>query len=101
MGEPAWSKDEDGRPLGFKITEAGLAAIGLGSNETNGESRSTEAKDSEPAAPVSQARPGSKVESVVRLLSRENGASLAELMTVTGWQAHSTRAALTGLRKRG
>jgi hypothetical protein len=35
---------------------------------------------------------------VVELLSRESGATLAEL---TGWLPHTTRAALTGLRKKG
>jgi DNA-binding IclR family transcriptional regulator len=38
---------------------------------------------------------------VLTLLQREVGATLAELIEVTGWQAHTTRAALTGLRKKG
>jgi hypothetical protein len=46
-------------------------------------------------------RPTSKLAVVVALLSRSGGASLAELTTATGWLAHTTRAALTGLRKRG
>ena len=37
---------------------------------------------------------------MLRLLHRDNGASIAELRKVTGWQPHSVRAALTGLRKR-
>jgi hypothetical protein len=32
---------------------------------------------------------------------REGGAALAELNSVTGWLPQTTRAALTGLRKRG
>jgi hypothetical protein len=35
------------------------------------------------------------------MLSRQQGASLAEMMKATGWLPHSTRAALTGLRQRG
>lgn len=36
---------------------------------------------------------------VLALLARDDGATLSELMTATGWQAHSVRAVLTGLRK--
>jgi hypothetical protein len=35
------------------------------------------------------------------LLVREAGASIEELTGATGWQPHTTRAALTGLRKSG
>lgn len=35
------------------------------------------------------------------LLGRETGATIAEIVDATGWQAHSTRAMLTGLRKQG
>jgi hypothetical protein len=35
------------------------------------------------------------------LLVREAGASIEELTGSTGWQPHTTRAALTGLRKSG
>lgn len=38
---------------------------------------------------------------VRRLLSRKNGADLAALQDATGWQPHSVRAALSGLRKAG
>ena len=35
-----------------------------------------------------------------QLLAREGGASLDELTAATGWQPHSCRAFLTGLRKK-
>ena len=40
-----------------------------------------------------------KTDTVLRLLRRPNGASIAQLQKATGWQPHSVRAALTGLRK--
>ena len=40
-----------------------------------------------------------KIDTVLKLLRRDNGAAIAELQKVTGWQPHSVRAALTGLRK--
>jgi DNA-binding MarR family transcriptional regulator len=46
-------------------------------------------------------RPESKIARVIHLLGRDGGASLAELVTATGWQPHTMRAALTGLRKKG
>lgn len=44
--------------------------------------------------------PNTKIGTVIALLEREEGATLAELASVTGWQVHSIRAALTGLKKR-
>ena len=38
---------------------------------------------------------------MISLLSRQQGACLAEMMEATGWLPHTTRAALTGLRQRG
>jgi hypothetical protein len=45
--------------------------------------------------------PASKIGMVADLLRRKNGATLAELVAATGWLPHTTRAALTGLRKKG
>ena len=42
-----------------------------------------------------------KQAAILSLLRRAKGASIAELTSAIGWQAHSVRAALTGLRKRG
>lgn len=42
-----------------------------------------------------------KSESILKLISRPAGASLGALEKATGWQPHSVRAALTGLRKAG
>lgn len=38
---------------------------------------------------------------VLAALQRQDGATLDELMAATGWQAHSVRGFLSGLRKRG
>src|SRR5207342_2937392 len=54
-----------------------------------------------PGAPSPRARAGSKSSAVVALLQREQGATITELIEATGWQPHTTRAALTGLKKKG
>jgi len=46
-------------------------------------------------------KPPSKAAEVLALLQRPEGPSLAELVGATGWLPHTTRAALTGLRKKG
>ncbi len=43
----------------------------------------------------------SKISIVSDLLKRDQGASLDELVNATGWLPHTTRAALTGLKKKG
>ena len=42
-----------------------------------------------------------KADTIFDLVQRPTGASIAELTKATGWQPHSVRAALTGLRKKG
>ena len=42
-----------------------------------------------------------KTTAVLALLHRDKGATLTELVQATGWQPHTTRAMLTGLRKKG
>ncbi len=43
-----------------------------------------------------------KSHQIVSLLSRPNGASIAELVKVTSWQAHSVRGFMAGtLKKKG
>jgi Protein of unknown function (DUF3489) len=49
------------------------------------------------AAPVR----GGKTSAVIALLELDQGATLADLIAATDWLAHTTRAALTGLRKKG
>ena len=46
-------------------------------------------------------KPATKQAQLIALMQREQGATLAELVTATGWLPHTTRAALTGLRKKG
>lgn len=50
---------------------------------------------------TAQPKPESKTSQVIKLLKRKQGATLAEMVNATGWQKHTTRAALTGLRKKG
>jgi hypothetical protein len=43
----------------------------------------------------------SKADLVLSLLKRPEGATIGQLVAATGWLPHTTRAALTGLKKKG
>ncbi len=49
----------------------------------------------------SKAKSQTKAGAILSQLRRPSGATVAHLRKVTGWQAHSIRATLTGLRKQG
>lgn len=62
-------------------------------------------KKSPPNAPLSTdeaaANLPTKHQQVVALLSRDEGTNLEEMSTIANWLTHSTRAFLTGLKKKG
>jgi hypothetical protein len=53
------------------------------------------------AAPTPPARPAANSAIAKKLLARARGATIAEIQGATGWQPHSARAFLSGLRKAG
>ena len=54
-----------------------------------------------PTPPASPARPAANSVVAKKLLNRARGATIAEMQAATGWQPHSARAFLSGLRKAG
>ena len=46
-------------------------------------------------------KPATKKQQLIRMLSGKSGADVATISTKLGWQQHTTRAALTHLRKAG
>ena len=84
--------------IGAAITETGLTAIGVVVPGTMEQPAAAEAQMNT-VSPVPA--PPTKSALVLSLLRRGSGASLAELVDATGWLPHPTRAALTGLRKKG
>ena len=63
--------------------------------------RSASTLPSAPATVGAPTRQATKRDQVVALLSRDEGATLDQMIAATGWLPHTTRAALTGLRKAG
>ena len=117
--DPTWRRDkESGASYALKLTAAGAKAIAvedaaeksnaLANRDQAAISSKLDAKDARPAeamepgpAGPSAPRGGSKLARVIALLERDHGATIEELIAATGWLAHTSRAALTGLRKRG
>ena len=118
-GMPVWREDDDGRSISLMITRAGRDAIGVDEDEqikqaprsdkkpaTRSPSRSNgDGSKSSTSTPsrlnVASPRAGSKQALVTEMLGAKGGATLDALVNATGWLPHTTRAALTGLRKRG
>lgn len=55
----------------------------------------------DPTPAPAASRPRGKLGRVLDAVSTTDGATLAEIVVLTGWQPHTARAALTGLRRRG
>lgn len=54
------------------------------------------------AAPIAPSpKPPSKQQQLAALVVRDAGATLDQMIAATGWLPHTTRAALTGLKKKG
>jgi hypothetical protein len=74
------SKGSSGNTI-FSITKAGLHAIGI--------------------EPMSKPkREGSKQSVIVELMKRSEGATLAQMVEATGWQAHTVRGCMAGALKK-
>jgi hypothetical protein len=113
-GVPVWRRDDAGS-FALELTAAGLKAIAV-EDDSDEAGAPREAPQPLPKPDAIQAcghdvlgeqakaltpRAGSKLSQVIDLLQRLNGATILHLTEATGWLPHTTRAALTGLRKRG
>ena len=106
VADQVWRQDGETR-IGLLITEAGRIAIGIEPLEQSGSQQIGPACEpplsgsDRPLGDPSAFRAGSKQALVVSMLSSDNGASIDDLVKATIWLPHTTRAAITGLRKRG
>jgi len=85
--KPTWRVDGE-RRIGLVLTDEGMGAL------------DAPQPDADNGDVAISPRP-TKTAAVIALLDRPEGASLADLIAATGWLPHTTRAALTGLRKKG
>ena len=107
-GMAVWRRDDAiGQAYALKLTAAGAKAIAVDEGSAPNEARKEESPPTRRGEPAGAAfcpsapRDGTKLALAVGLIQRDHGATLAELVAATGWLPHTTRAALTDLRKRG
>ncbi len=91
-----WREDKTGRRFTLTITDAGLGALDSGPAKP-----APKRPKKRPGNEAPRGAPRGKAETILALLECPEGAPLADLERATGWQPHSIRAAITGLRKRG
>jgi hypothetical protein len=106
-GAPLWRETGDGHGMTLIATDAGLEVIGIEpvvvNAVTNRRStmRTPELAPEAPAAPKPVAiRSGTKQAQIIALLQRPEGASIAEIVAATAWQAHTARGAISGVLKK-
>jgi biotin operon repressor len=102
--EDVWREDPERGRLALVITETGLVALGVADEPDT--PAGTKSQAGAPAvhdpAPLSdRVPPGSKRDRLIELLAADTGATIEILTQELGWLAHTVRAAISGLRKRG
>ncbi len=98
---PLWRETGDGHGTTLVVTKSGLAAIGVKpvAVKTRARGRKAPRKPKQPAAPRSP-RTGTKQARLIEMLEAPDGASIAEIVAATGWQAHTIRGAISGVLKK-
>jgi hypothetical protein len=99
-------RSKGGKRWGLIITEAGRTLVQAETGSEGGSQPPSPQVVPPPEAVsaddgFSAVRCGTKLALVIKMLSRKNGVTIAELMAATGWLPHTTRATLSGLRKKG
>ena len=116
----AWRRDEaTGEYRGLLITDAGRAAIQAKEDTKAGEQpraakpavksarplkavgRKAAKRNAAKQGDAGSPRAGSKLAKVIGMLTSKAGTTIEAIVKATDWLPHTTRAALTGLRKRG
>jgi len=117
-GGPQWRQTGDGHGVTLVATDAAFAALGIEpeGSPASANTGATEREEAEPAAesapadePAPQApaakrarkaRADSKQSQLIAMLKRPQGATIDEIVTSLGWQAHTVRGAFAGALKK-
>ena len=110
-GEPMWRETGDGHGTTLVATDAGLAAIGIetedantapvGADDAQSDAPATDTPTAPEAAPNARTlREGTKQATLIAMLRAPDGATIEEIMAATGWQSHTVRGAMAGALKK-
>jgi hypothetical protein len=108
-GEPLWRETGDGSGTTLIATEAGLEAIGIEPVVASAVVSARKARpkpqsvhgpgDTDTSKPVA-IRAGTKQAQIIAMLQRPEGATVAEMVAATSWQAHTVRGCISGALKK-
>jgi hypothetical protein len=99
-GEPLWRETGDGHGTTLVVTDAGLLAIGIKPVLVK-IMTAIHKLAAEPAVPKPPTqRAGTKQAMLIALLQAPEGASIVEIVTATGWMAHTVRGTISGVLKK-
>jgi hypothetical protein len=99
-GEPLWRETGDGHGTTLVVTEAGLLAIGIDPVVAKAVIAIHEHGAKTAAAKPPTQHAGTKQAQIIALLERPEGATIAEIVEATAWQAHSARGMISGVLKK-
>jgi hypothetical protein len=94
-----WRHGDKDRHIALRLTDRGLTALGQPTAPAVSEPAAVATLGAPLGAP--QGHPGGKLGQLLDAVGADTGASLTELVALTGWLPHTIRAALTRLRQRG
>ena len=107
-----WRNEPDGSGVLLLVTAAGLDAIGIEQGPDPAETAAVEpapkkrgrSRKTAPAgadvAPAPKTRDGTKQAQVIAMLSRREGATIAQIVEATEWRSHTVRGFFAGALKK-
>jgi hypothetical protein len=100
-GDPLWRETGDGHGTTLVVTKVGLAAIEVEPVvvKTMAQVRKAPKTPKTPAAPKNP-RTVTKQAKLITMLEAPDGASIAEIVAATDWQAHTIRGVISGVLKK-
>lgn len=115
-GEPIWRSQGDQVAVTLAITDAGRVALEIAASgesdaskrleplpeqiDTSPQSATSSAPAKRRTGSTSNARQGTKQQTLIDMLRSPTGATIDEVAAVTGWQAHTVRGAIAGALKK-
>ena len=86
---------------GHQLNDAGYAAIGKRRPVPKGVQKMDAPDALQKLEATSRAiRPGTKLAAIIEAMRNPDGATIAQMMAGTGWQAHTVRGAISGMARK-
>lgn len=84
-----------------KTTRNATSSVSKPSKTAGSKAKTTASSDCQVPAAAEAPKAPNKQQQLAALIVRDEGATLNDMIAATGWLPHTTRAALTGLKKKG